>query len=108
MKFLIVSLLMLAALQAAPDTRNFTGTITDSMCAEADHAAMRMGATDAECTLACVEEHGAAYVLYDGNVAYALSDQRMPAKLAGKKVTVRGTLDAAARTIRVESITAAK
>ena len=46
-----------------PET--FAGTISDEMCA-LNHAAMRMGPTDAECTHACVEEHDAAYVLADG------------------------------------------
>ena len=107
MKLLIVSLLALAALQAAPAKRTFTGTITDSMCAN-DHASMRMGPTDAECTVACISEHGATYVLYDGKDVYALSDQRTPEKFAAQKVTVRGTLDAKTKTIQVDSITAAK
>ena len=108
MKHLILSLLAIAALPAAPGKQKFTGTITDSMCAEADHSRMRMGSTDAECTIACVSAHGATYVLYDGKNAYSLSDQQTPEKLAGKKVTVTGTLNARTRTIQVDSITAAK
>ena len=108
MKALIASLLALAALQAAPAKRTFTGTITDSMCADADHAAMRMGPTDAECTVACIDEHGATYVLYDGRNSYALSDQRTPAKFAALKVTVTGTLDVKTKTIQVESMMAAR
>jgi hypothetical protein len=69
---------------------------------------MRMGPTDAECTVACVLAHGATYVLYDGKGVYALSDQETPEKFAAKKVTVTGTLDARTRTIHVDSITAAK
>lgn len=69
---------------------------------------MRMGPTDAECTVACVNAHGASYVLYDGKNAYTLSDQKTPEKFAGKKVTVAGTLDAKTKTIQVESISAAK
>src|SRR3984885_4711835 len=107
MKSLILSLLTIAAL-AAPDKQKFIGTITDSMCPEADHAAMRMGPTAAECTKACVDVHGAMYVLYDGKVAYTLSDQKTPEKFAGKKVTVMGTLDAKNKTIQVEAIAAAK
>ena len=103
---LILSLLIVAALVAAPARRRFTGTITDGMCAQADHSRMRMGPTDAECTTACVSEHGAVYGLYDGKEFYTLSDQRTPEKLAGKKVTVTGTLDARTRTIQVFSITA--
>jgi hypothetical protein len=108
MKPLIFSLLAIAALTAAPDKLKFTGVITDSMCADADHAQMRMGPTDAECTNACVEAHGALYVLYDGKQSYTLSDQKTPEKFAGKKVTVTGTLDANTKTIHVDTITASK
>jgi hypothetical protein len=108
MKPLLFSLLIVAALAAAPGQRKFTGTITDSMCATADHSRMRMGPTDAECTVACVEAHGALYVLYDGKDVYTLSDQQTPEKFAGKKVTVTGTLDVKSKKIQVESIAAAK
>ena len=108
MKPLIFSLLIIATLAAAQGKQKFTGTITDSMCAEADHSRMRMGSTDAECTIACVIAHGAMYVLYDGKEGYTLSDQQTPEKFAGKMVTVTGTLDARTRTIQVDSITASK
>lgn len=98
----------LAALSAAPATTTFTGVITDSMCANADHSQMKMGPTNAECTIACVGEHGAAYVLYTGKQAWTLSDQKTPEKFAGKKVVVTGTLDAKAGAIHVDSIAAAK
>ena len=108
MKHLISSLLVVAALSAAPGKQTFTGTITDNMCARGGHAQMRMGPTDAECTTACVSAHGATYVLYDGKEVYALSDQRTPEKFAGQKVRVTGTLDAKTKTIQVDSISAAK
>jgi hypothetical protein len=108
MKPPICTLLAIAALAAAQGKQTFTGAITDDMCARADHSGMRMGPTDAECTVACVMVHGAAYVLYDGKEVYALSDQKTPEKFAGQKVTVRGTLDAKTKTIHVDSITAAK
>ncbi len=108
MKPLILNLLAMAALAAAAGTQTFTGVITDSMCALGDHSKMRMGSTDAECTIACVMAHDASYILYDGKSAYMLSDQQTPEKFAGKKVKVKGTLDAKTKTIRVESITAAK
>ena len=98
----------MAALSAAPVTQKFTGTIAESECANGDHSHMRMGPTDAECAMACVDAHGATYVLYDGKAAYTLSDQRTPGKFAAQKVTVVGTLDAATKTIKVESITAAR
>ena len=111
MKHLILSLLAAGAISAVPTVpgkQTFTGTITDSMCAQADHSRMRMGPTDAECTVACINAHGAQYVLYDGKEVYTLSDQKTPEKFAAQKVTVRGTLDAKTKTIRVDSITAAK
>lgn len=109
MKLVLVSLFMIAAVPAAQQgKRQFTGTITDSMCPAADHSGMRMGPTNAECTIACVEAHGALYLLYDGKNAYTLSDQKMPEKLAGQKVNVTGTLDAKTMTIRVDAISVAK
>src|ERR1700734_533287 len=108
MKRLICSLLTIAALAAAPQKQTFAGVITDSMCPMGDHSAMRMGPTDAECTKACNEVHGADYVLYDGKETYTLSDQRTPAKFAGQKVVVTGTVDMKTKTIHVEAIVAAK
>jgi len=107
MKLLILNLFAIAAL-APPAAQMFTGTITDSMCANADHSSMRMGPTDGECAVACVEEHDATFVLYDGKETYALSDQRTLAKFAGRRVRVRGTLDARTRTIQVDSMATTK
>ena len=108
MKHLISCVLAAATLSAAPGKQSFTGTITDNMCPKADHAQMRMGPTDAECTVACIDVHGATYVLFVGKDVYTLSDQRTPAKFAAQKVRVIGTLDAKTKTIKVDSITAAK
>ena len=108
MKLLLFCLLALAAPVAGQSRQTFTGTITDSMCADADHGRMRMGDTDEECAKACVEAHDATYVLYDGLATYELSDQKAPVPFAGRKVTVSGTLDAKTKTITVESIVAAK
>jgi hypothetical protein len=108
MKHLISSLLAVAALSAAQGTQTFTGTITDNQCGKDGHSQMRMGPTDAECTIACISAHGATYVLYDGKDVYTLSDQRTPEKFAAQKVSVTGTLDAKTKTIQVSSITAAK
>jgi uncharacterized protein DUF5818 len=105
MKSLIAASLLVATLAGAQGPQKFTGTVTDNMCAEADHSRMRMGSTDAECTIACIDAHGALYVLYDGKDVYTLSDQKTPEKFAGKKVTVTGTLEARTKTIQVQSIT---
>ena len=107
MKPLLCSLFLMAALAGAPGKQKFTGVITDNMCADGDHSHMKMGPTDAECTIACVREHGATYVLYDGKKAYDLNNQQTPEKFAGKRVTITGTLDAT-NTIQVDSIAPAK
>jgi hypothetical protein len=108
MKRFIPVLIALVTLSAAPAKATFTGTITDDMCAKAGHASMRMGPTDADCTRACVDVHGAAYVLADGTHVYQLSDQKAPDKFAGQKVKIVGTLDQKTNTIHVDSITAAR
>jgi len=97
----------LSAAQAAK-SQTFVGTITDNMCAKADHSQMQMGPTDADCVKACVSAHGATYVLYDGTNVYELSDQKTPEKFAAQRVRVVGTLDPKTKKIAVMSIAAAK
>jgi hypothetical protein len=99
--------LLAGAALAAPATQTFTGVITDSECGSAGHAVMRMGPTDAECTYACIQAHGASYVLLAGKTVYNLTNQKLPEKFAGAKVKVTGTLDAKTNTIKVISITGA-
>ena len=57
MKLLLASILAAVTFGAARSDQTFAGMISDSMCAQS-HASMRMGDTDAECTHACIEEHG--------------------------------------------------
>ena len=87
----------------------FTGVITDSMCDDANHKDMKMGA-DPKCVTECVKGMGGKYVLFDAaaKATYKLSDQKAPEKFAAKKVTVTGTLDEKTKTIKVDSIVAAK
>jgi len=99
-----LSAVAVPAPSAAPGQQTFAGTITDDMCASADHSQMRMGPTAEACAKACVEEHGASYVLFDGTNTYQVSDQRLPERFAGQKVRITGTLDAKTKTIRVDSI----
>ena len=108
MNRLTIGVVIIAAFATGQSNRKFAGTITDSMCASADHSRMRMGPTDAECTIACVNVHEAAYVLYDGKEAYSLSDQHTPERFAAQRVTVMGTLDSKTKTIQVNSMAAAK
>ena len=107
MRLAIISLFVLGALVPVQSSQKFSGIITDGMCPKADHSRMRMGATDAECAIACVDAHGALYVLYDGNEVFTLSDQQTSEKFAGKKVIVTGELDTKTKLIRVSSITPA-
>ena len=110
MKHLLAIALAAASLSAqAPPSRTFVGSITDEMCAGVGHqVAMRMGPTDEECTLACVEAHGSLYVLeVNAKEIYALSDQQTPSQFAGRKVRVTGTLDDKDKKIVVASIVAA-
>ena len=104
MNNLLIAGVLAGAALAAPATQTFTGVITDSECGAAGHAKMRMGPTDAECTYACIQAHGAQYVLLAGKTVYNLSNQDLPEKFAGAKVRVTGTLDAKTKTIQVESI----
>ncbi len=109
MKRLTLIFIAVSALSACSSRHTFTGTITDDVCSKADHSRMQMGPTDAECAIACIDVHGASWVLYDGKESYALSDQQTPEKFAGQKVEVkRALLDAKAKKIQVRSISAAK
>jgi hypothetical protein len=107
MKKTIAIMIASTALMLAADKQTFTGTITDSMCENADHKAMKMG-NDPKCVVECVKGMGGKYALYDGKATYILSDQKAPVKFAAKKVTVTGTLDEKTMTITVASIAAAK
>lgn len=108
MKPVLFSLFLIVAVSAAQEKQTFTGIITDDMCPLANHSRMQMGPTDAECAKACIAAHGAVYVLYDGKSAYVLSDQKTPEKFAAQRVRVVGSLDPKTKTIRVDSIAAAK
>lgn len=93
----------------AKGSRTFTGRITDSVCARAEHKSMGMGDTDAECAKACVQSHGAQYVLFDGTNVYVLGDQVAGEQFAGQKVAVKGVLNAKTGTIeKMSSVKAVK
>jgi len=102
---LVAALLVVAALSAAAAPKTFTGIISDDICVRGDHSHMRMGPTDAECAIACVSAHDAAYVLYDGKNYYKLIGRQALEKFAGHKVKVTGELDENTQTIRMDSIT---
>jgi hypothetical protein len=101
------ALVAIAALSAAAGPQTFTGIVSDDICVKGDHSHMRMGPTDAECVVACVSGHDAAYVLYDGKNFYKLSGRQALEKFAGHKVKVTGELDEKTQIIRMDSITSA-
>jgi hypothetical protein len=105
MKSVAVALLT-AALVSAQGAGTYTGVITDETCSRGGHATMRMGPTDAECTVACVDAHGVAYALADGKNTYTLTGDQPFDKFAGRRVRVAGVLDPKTGTIAVDSIAA--
>jgi hypothetical protein len=104
MKYLLIGFLASATMLATQSRQTFSGTITDGECPIADHSGMRMGPTDTACAIACVQDHGGQFVLFDGKEIYQVSDQQAAEKFAGRKVTVVGTLDAKTKMIQVDSI----
>ena len=83
--------------------QTFTGTLTDSMCG-ATH--MAKDKTPAECTRMCVKD-GIKYALAADKKVYGLEGHEPElAKLAGQKVTVKGTLKS--DTLSVQEVAASK
>jgi hypothetical protein len=108
--FIGIAAFACAATLLLSQSRSFSGEIMDSQCAGMNsHSSMMKGvnAKDAkDCTEKCVHQFGGKYVLFDSssNTAYQLDNQEKPAAFAGQKVNVKGTYDAASKTIHVESI----
>ena len=99
MKQTILLTLVCASLLTAGDT--FTGVITDTMCGKSHH--MMAGQSDEKCIAACVKG-SSQYALFDGTNVYRLSDQKMPARFAARRVKVTGTLNPGTKTIKVSTI----
>ena len=100
-----VLVLLAAVLAVAADKpQSFTGKVSDVMCG-AKH--MMAGASDADCTRACVKQ-GSKYALVVGDEVYTLEggDGAALDKLAGQNATVSGTLKG--KTITVASVVPAK
>jgi len=104
----ILSLVFLAvAASAADSVRQYTGVITDTMCA-AKHA---MGITpDSKCVRDCVKADSKKwkYALLVGNDVYVLSDQQTPEKYAGQRVKVTGSLFEKTKILRADKIEAVR
>ena len=90
----------------AQGSKSYVGVITDTMCAD-DHASMKV-APDARCVRDCVGDGQTyKYALADGKSLYVLSDQETPAKFAGKRVKVTGTLYTKTHILKADRIDAA-
>jgi len=83
--------------------QSFTGVVTDSMCG-ATH--MAKDKTPAECTRMCVKD-GMKYALAADKKLYTLEGHEAElSKLAGQRVTVKGTLKG--DTLSVQEVAASK
>jgi len=102
----LAAVLLLTATMAfaADKPQTFTGKVSDAMCG-AQH--MMAGASDADCTRACVKQ-GSKYALVVGDKVYTLEggDAATLDKLAGQNATISGTLKG--KTITVASVVPAK
>ena len=88
---------------AVAQQQSLTGTLTDSMCGTSH---MAKDKTPAECTRMCVKD-GMKYALAVDKKLYTLEGHEAElAKLAGQKVTVKGTTNDG--TVTVQSVVAAK
>ena len=102
----VAAMLLLLAVTAfaADKPQIFIGKVSDAMCG-AQH--MMAGASDADCTRACVKQ-GSKYALVVGDKVYTLEggDAAILDKLAGQNAAVGGTLKG--KTITVASVAPAK
>jgi hypothetical protein len=102
----LIAVLMLAfagAFAAEAQQQSLAGVVTDSMCG-ATH--MAKDKTPAECTQMCVKD-GMKYALATEKKVYTLEGHEAElAKLAGQKVTVKGTLKG--DTLSVQEVAASK
>jgi hypothetical protein len=102
----LTAVLMLAfagAFATAAQQQSLTGVLTDSMCGAAH---MAKDKTPAECTQICIKD-GMKYALATEKKVYTLEGHEAElAKLAGQKVTVKGTLKG--DTLSVQEVAASK
>ncbi len=81
---------------------SWTGWVTETHC-----GAKGAKEAHADCAIKCVKEKGAKWALYnptDKSVTVMTGDAATMEKMAGKKVTVKGTLDKGKKEIAVSSM----
>jgi hypothetical protein len=99
----VLMLAFAGAFAAFAQQQSLTGVVTDSMCGVAH---MAKDKTPAQCTQMCVKD-GMKYALAAEKKIYTLEGHEAElAKLAGQKVTVKGTLKG--DTLSVQEVAASK
>ena len=100
----LFALTAFAAASSNTETGAWTGIVTDTHCGEKGAAA-----DHTDCATKCVKTDGAGWALWDPKAKqlYELVNAKDIEKLAGKPVTVKGTLNKADKKIDVASVQAA-
>jgi hypothetical protein len=99
----VLMLAFAGAFAAFAQQQSLTGVVTDSMCGVTH---MAKDKTPAQCTQMCVKD-GMKYALAAEKKVYTLEGHEAElAKLAGQKVTVKGTLKG--DTLSVQEVAASK
>ena len=103
----LAATLLLTGVSSVPESRTYTGFVTDTMCGR-EHAAMKI-APHAKCVRDCVGDGKTyKYALLVGDRMYILSDQETPAQFAAQKVAVKGVLYTKTNILKVESMRATR
>ena len=102
--FIAAAFLLTGAVPStAPESKTYTGVITDTMC-KLNHTSMNIP-DNARCVRECVGDGKTyKYALAVGTNVYTLSDQETPAKYAAQRVTVKGVLYPKTNILKVETI----
>lgn len=112
MYVLLAAAVLFAASPALAAEKTLNGTISDSNCNAkhpgGEHNGKKM--TEAECAKACVEGHGAKFVLMSGGKAYTIENQDFEGLKdhAGHKVAMTGDVKGDAITVTKIEMPAAK
>ena len=102
--FLVAAALLIAA-APVPQSKTYTGVITDTMC-NREHTSMKIS-PDSKCVKDCVGDGRTyKYALLTGGNIYLLSDQETPAKFAAQRVEVTGVLYEKTKILKVDAIKA--
>jgi hypothetical protein len=97
-----VAVLAFATLASAADSSKVTGYISDSMCG-AKHAG-----SGADCVKKCLSGGMKPVFVDESKNVWTIDNPDAVKNFYGDKVTVTGTTDSTAKSVHVDSITAAK